>query len=329
MKSLPARGARASAVQRSNHVRMLGVLILSGVIPGSGCGGVLLRPMRAVNRSTASSTCSPSSILLSGSIIRAYLAKRWARGVGSRALARASACSNEPASNVALCSSSSSPAWSLSTQLSAPSRCASMTWRFDPSPDRATTGTVQPPFRSSCRSHKPPHSSGGIFMSARIRSAGRTAISARAACPSVTYRSQAPASRSGWHRVRATSAWSSATRMMASLSGLETARIGGWLWTPGRAAVPPVEGPCLADEPTDCDDGVGEVEERVDDFLAPFVAALEPAEAVMPGVGPLPASAARPGSGLCRPYGRFPRSCRARRARRGSSASRSPRRDGP
>jgi hypothetical protein len=31
--------------------------------------------------------------------------------------------------------------------------------------------------------------------------------------------------------------------------------------------VPPVEGPCLADEPTDCDDRVGEVEERVDDIL--------------------------------------------------------------
>src|SRR5437764_11292008 len=68
---------------------------------------------------------------------------------------------------------------------------------------------------------------------------------------------------------------------------LEPARIGGWSWTPGRAAGPPVEGPCLADEPTDCDDRIGEVAERVDDVLIALVAALQPVEAVVPGVGPL------------------------------------------
>src|SRR5437764_14634701 len=68
---------------------------------------------------------------------------------------------------------------------------------------------------------------------------------------------------------------------------LEPARIGGWSWTPGRAVVPPVEGPCLADEPADCDDRVGEVEERVDDVFVTFVAALQPVEGVVPGVGPL------------------------------------------
>src|SRR5690348_5465465 len=68
---------------------------------------------------------------------------------------------------------------------------------------------------------------------------------------------------------------------------LEPARIGGWSWTPGRAAGPPVEGPCLADEPADCDDCVGEVEERVDDVFVAFVAALQPVEGVVPGVCPL------------------------------------------
>src|SRR2546430_1295578 len=55
-------------------------------------------------------------------------------------------------------------------------------------------------------------------------------------------------------------------------------------WPGGR---PPVGDPCLPDEATDGDDGVGEVEERVDDFLAPLVAALEAVEGVMPGVRPL------------------------------------------
>jgi hypothetical protein len=53
------------------------------------------------------------------------------------------------------------------------------------------------------------------------------------------------------------------------------------------AGVPSVKGPCLADEAADGDDGVGEVEERVDDGFAALVAALEAVEAVVPGVGPL------------------------------------------
>jgi hypothetical protein len=36
-----------------------------------------------------------------------------------------------------------------------------------------------------------------------------------------------------------------------------------------------------------CDDGVGEVAEGVDHFLAPFVAALQPGEGIVPGVCPL------------------------------------------
>src|SRR5438105_9926705 len=51
--------------------------------------------------------------------------------------------------------------------------------------------------------------------------------------------------------------------------------------------VPSVRGPCLADQATDGDDGIGEVAEGVDDFLAPLVAALQPGEGVVPGVGPL------------------------------------------
>jgi len=43
----------------------------------------------------------------------------------------------------------------------------------------------------------------------------------------------------------------------------------------------------LADEATDGGDGVGEVEEGVDDFLAALVAALQPVEVVVPGVSPL------------------------------------------
>src|ERR1700749_4381218 len=56
---------------------------------------------------------------------------------------------------------------------------------------------------------------------------------------------------------------------------LEAARIGGLSWAPGRTAVPPVEGPCLADEATDGDDGVGEVEEGGDEVLVAFIAGLE------------------------------------------------------
>jgi hypothetical protein len=40
----------------------------------------------------------------------------------------------------------------------------------------------------------------------------------------------------------------------------------------------------LADEATNGGDGVGEVEEGVDDFLAALVAALQPVEGVVPGV---------------------------------------------
>jgi len=42
-----------------------------------------------------------------------------------------------------------------------------------------------------------------------------------------------------------------------------------------------MQGPCLADKPTERDDRVGEVEERADDVLAPFVAALQPVEGVV------------------------------------------------
>ncbi len=43
----------------------------------------------------------------------------------------------------------------------------------------------------------------------------------------------------------------------------------------------------MADQATDGDDRVGEVEERIDHDLASLVAALEPVEAVVPGVRPL------------------------------------------
>src|SRR5689334_25256297 len=79
-----------------------------------------------------------------------------------------------------------------------------------------------------------------------------------------------------------------------------TARIGGWSWSPDRAVVPPGEGPCRADEPADGDDGVGEVEERLDDVLVAFVAALEPVEGVVPGVCPFAGASTRPG-GMPRP----------------------------
>src|ERR1700756_5655299 len=51
--------------------------------------------------------------------------------------------------------------------------------------------------------------------------------------------------------------------------------------------IPAVERPCLADQATHGDDRVGQVEKRVDDLLAPLVAALQPVEGVVPGVRPL------------------------------------------
>lgn len=53
------------------------------------------------------------------------------------------------------------------------------------------------------------------------------------------------------------------------------------------SGLPSVGGPYLADQATDGDDRVGQVEERVDDVFAAFVAALQPVEAVVPGVRPL------------------------------------------
>src|SRR5262249_61449058 len=61
--------------------------------------------------------------------------------------------------------------------------------------------------------------------------------------------------------------------------------VGGRLWPPGWTAVPAVGGPCLADQATHRDDGVREVEEGVDHLLAPLVAALQPGEGIVPGVG--------------------------------------------
>src|SRR5260370_15712415 len=54
-----------------------------------------------------------------------------------------------------------------------------------------------------------------------------------------------------------------------------------------RAGGPPAGCPRLPHECTAGDDRVGEVEVRVDDGLVPLVAALQPAEAVVPGAGPL------------------------------------------
>jgi hypothetical protein len=45
-----------------------------------------------------------------------------------------------------------------------------------------------------------------------------------------------------------------------------------------------VGGPGTADQATQGDDGVGKIEERVDDVLVAFVAALEPVEGVVPGI---------------------------------------------
>lgn len=77
---------------------------------------------------------------------------------------------------------------------------------------------------------------------------------------------------------------------------LEVARIGDVITVDVQAGVPPAGGPCLADQAADRDDGIGKVEERVDDLLALFVAALQPAKGVVPGVGPLgmPALAGQP-----------------------------------
>jgi hypothetical protein len=60
------------------------------------------------------------------------------------------------------------------------------------------------------------------------------------------------------------------------------------------AGVPAVGGPGAADQATDGDDRVGEVEEGIDDDLAAFVAAGEPTEGVVPGVG-RPAAVSRCG----------------------------------
>jgi hypothetical protein len=53
------------------------------------------------------------------------------------------------------------------------------------------------------------------------------------------------------------------------------------------AGVPAVGGSGAADQATDGDDRVGEVEEGFDDGLPPFVAAGEAVEGVVPGVGSL------------------------------------------
>jgi hypothetical protein len=77
----------------------------------------------------------------------------------------------------------------------------------------------------------------------------------------------------------------------------EAARIGGVSGASAGAVVPPVGGPGEPDELAEGDDGVGQVEERSDDGLAAFVAALEPVEGVVPGVDALGGPA---GAGLDR-----------------------------
>jgi hypothetical protein len=54
-----------------------------------------------------------------------------------------------------------------------------------------------------------------------------------------------------------------------------------------RAVLPAVGDPGAPDEVTDGDDGVGEVDERLDDCGPSFVAAGQASEGVVPGVGPL------------------------------------------
>jgi hypothetical protein len=65
----------------------------------------------------------------------------------------------------------------------------------------------------------------------------------------------------------------------------------GWIGvlsrSPVRAFVPAVSRPCLPDQATHGGDRVGEVEEGVDDGGTPLVAAGEPVEGVLPGVGAL------------------------------------------
>src|SRR5215207_9155667 len=94
----------------------------------------------------------------------------------------------------------------------------------------------------------------------------------------------------------------------------------------GRAygsGVPAVRDPGLADEATDGDDRVCEVEERVDYGLAAFVAALEPVEGVVPGVGALDVPATvRPGWAPSHPYPRSRRTAHGRRGYRWSCPSR-------
>ncbi len=55
----------------------------------------------------------------------------------------------------------------------------------------------------------------------------------------------------------------------------------------GGSCIPAVGGPGTADQATDGDDRVGEVEEGFDDVDPPFVAPREPVEGVLPGVGAL------------------------------------------
>jgi hypothetical protein len=98
---------------------------------------------------------------------------------------------------------------------------------------------------------------------------------------------------------------------------------------PPGPGVPSVGGPCLADWAADGDDRVSEVEERVDDLLAAFVAALQPVEGVVPGVGPLDVPAL---PGLDRGFSAFRLSARSFRvppADRGSCASRTRRPGAP
>ncbi|GGJ71785.1 hypothetical protein GCM10010121_097980 [Streptomyces brasiliensis] len=59
----------------------------------------------------------------------------------------------------------------------------------------------------------------------------------------------------------------------------EAARVGDWSWPVLGTGSPAVGGPGSADQTTDGDDRVGEVEEYLDDADAPFVAAGESVEA--------------------------------------------------
>ena len=72
---------------------------------------------------------------------------------------------------------------------------------------------------------------------------------------------------------------------VASSPGTERSCPGDQSWAVPGTGVPAVSRPCPSDQATHGDDGVGEVEECVDDGGAPFVAAGEPVEGVLPGVG--------------------------------------------